>query len=1788
MALAMEQWPAPQPGGVRPGVVANERPERPGLVPVFCQTGLTEMSWSTFRRNVRDPSRNPLDPAAFRPGPWEGEFQCDADGCSGTHTARPGPVHVPSLWRRVPAPRSAQPLCQCQRSTMQPVLLHAPDNRWHAAWQCFACGIHLHATAEQAVDVSAWLLAAERLGPEQWEAAAAADTSAGFWAAVRDRASEIVRESGSGRGQDYDNASPPASLTARTNSQIFVPLLLDAAGHLSQAAQLAWRQHELASVDWDRWTQELRAAPSVPLATMVADLQACMRAHPGADPMNRDVCLLWQSAMRWGGSDALTSLVEMVRVSRTRSGYCPGLVQEVLLKFYGGPQLAQAVTLLAAAMRARSARADVGPAEDATSAAPRECGGAQATARLGGFVRGADLVTGHGWNRAAAAASEICDRPMSGPGSSAPHFSIADADDAFDSTGLTQEVAGMVVDGTAAPLQDADRAVGGRRVRRRRGDNDPSQLLRCTMCQSADAFQARDSRGLMQHIVRAHLGQPLLAETIAQLRALGKEACRVCASIRARSTPHCNSCGCATPTRPLQLGDIVPDRRRGGSQGDHDMSHPSSQGRANVAAPASSDDSAGHASVAAVAREASVSEAAKEMAKGLRRHALFELPVSVAARMGVCLAESLESCMAGDETWGFLAQHRSRLLLAHVPRGTDRVSELKRRLRLWEQGLFDELIQHVVAQQLEENRQGPARTELQGDEHKGAKARQQTAAGAKSKAVKGLVGGIATGSPEQRASWTTELIPRSETSAGPFARPDEHDAAKQCAWGQGDLREAKKEMQTAGRRPDSPPGIPWAKLSPWSAAGPTGDRQEHLEAMQRASSPAQRRRLNRALDELAVRWAINMLPASCRWLLNTLVVFLRKSRTPTSKAFDDEEWLRAVQEPGWEQDIPEEDIEAVGPEVEGGEDVSMESVDEANGQVSVRPIQIGEFLRRLTSKRLMLLQKADRGRVMYAMRQIGVGTPGGAEALAILHQLLHDIWSAGELPSALARIKVDERNCYGRLEWSAIRAAIQQALPRHLAATCWKHESASHVEQEGVAPAPKDRGAEQGDVDGAVECSVTLGGVAADARSAVHAMQRRGELPWTAPSLEAVDDFDRREARVAAWKALEPSQRRETGATQRIVANPAHEIQAGGGLLDVWFLDDGDILCDPRLVQPYLACFDSENPKVGGDRNIHKTEVIYYASEAQMQALAEEWRLEEVRALATVRTASDPGLTLGVAVGPTDKIEAQLQQKVQVIRAMQERVAIAHDVQTEHVLSSESLGVGRVNHILRVHGDHIARDNEALAGFDASTRAEMDRLFPHLTDESREQASLSVAVGGLGWRRATDIARAANLSALVMARPFVRSMAAAAVRAGLMSEGVLEDRLDTKIQEVQAGYLGTLDEADRVKAAEFVQKARDAAERNWEHVADGASVAAEAPSVDVSFEEGDVAPAASGHIQDEDVERAGGARRRLTTQHLQRELGRLLDRTRLRALEATLRRQCNWDQVEALKDLRHEKVSHKWIRHLDSRRGAVLSQMDYIFSVQRRLGARIQEREIECRLCGAPLDPSLAHADCCDPAGATRGHYAVVRELVRGLKLADPTTTTEPRGLTTTQSRPADILTYAAVPGRSAALDVCVASPNASSAAGDAAESAFKRKLRRYRREIPELAAAGIVFRPMVWTTNGRPHPAVTRTLHFAAEQAANRSEQATPRAILGRWCHEIQIALLRRRAAMARAVLPQLSKGDAWMLTGYSGAVPASDRRAAPLAGHAEIQADNDDDEDLDSTSSEGEVDNLSEASGD
>ena len=64
-------------------------------------------------------------------------------------------------------------------------------------------------------------------------------------------------------------------------------------------------------------------------------------------------------------------------------------------------------------------------------------------------------------------------------------------------------------------------------------------------------------------------------------------------------------------------------------------------------------------------------------------------------------------------------------------------------------------------------------------------------------------------------------------------------------------------------------------------------------------------------------------------------------------------------------------------------------------KATVRPIQMGEFLRKWACRGLLQVAKPDIGKVMWTMRQLGVGAPQGAVALALFHQLLYKAWAGG-------------------------------------------------------------------------------------------------------------------------------------------------------------------------------------------------------------------------------------------------------------------------------------------------------------------------------------------------------------------------------------------------------------------------------------------------------------------------------------------------------------------------------------------------------------------------------------------------------------------------------------------------------------------------------------------------------------------------------------------------------------------------------------------------------------------------
>ena len=222
-------------------------------------------------------------------------------------------------------------------------------------------------------------------------------------------------------------------------------------------------------------------------------------------------------------------------------------------------------------------------------------------------------------------------------------------------------------------------------------------------------------------------------------------------------------------------------------------------------------------------------------------------------------------------------------------------------------------------------------------------------------------------------------------------------------------------------------------------------------------------------------------------------------------------------------------------------------------------------MRKCVSRRLLAISKGEIAALATSMRQIGVGTPGGAEALAILHQALKDEWMTGSLSGPQARIKVDEKKCFGMIEWNVVREAASRFLPKHMAAAAWKRRNVSFVEQEGRSPMPKDRGAEQGDVECRLEYSLALGMVAAEAGASIASRQAAGTLPWTGVN----DHAEEQRPRADHAARLQESANFQLGRPEKLTGahHPRHVLQKSGSLADQWYTDDGDI----HHVPPNLA-----------------------------------------------------------------------------------------------------------------------------------------------------------------------------------------------------------------------------------------------------------------------------------------------------------------------------------------------------------------------------------------------------------------------------------------------------------------------------------------------------------------------------------------------------------------------------------------------------------------------------------------
>ena len=196
---------------------------------------------------------------------------------------------------------------------------------------------------------------------------------------------------------------------------------------------------------------------------------------------------------------------------------------------------------------------------------------------------------------------------------------------------------------------------------------------------------------------------------------------------------------------------------------------------------------------------------------------------------------------------------------------------------------------------------------------------------------------------------------------------------------------------------------------------------------------------------------------------------------------------------------------------------------------------------------------------------------------------------------------------------------------------------------------------------------------------------------------------------------------------QRLQADhPQHALQKNGGLADQWYMDDGDIMCHPILVLPFLQDFDVANAGVGAERNPLKTEVIYIVND--LDAAPPEWRIGDVRKMAKTSAVIDGSITLGVAVGSRQFIAHQLLGQADVARATHERVC--QDPQTEFAHLREFGGQRYQPHPAGSRHT-ILQEQRAAEVCDEIGQRSLERPFVGLTEDSMTQATLSAGQSGL-------------------------------------------------------------------------------------------------------------------------------------------------------------------------------------------------------------------------------------------------------------------------------------------------------------------------------------------------------------------------------------------------------------------------------------------------------------------------
>ena len=214
---------------------------------------------------------------------------------------------------------------------------------------------------------------------------------------------------------------------------------------------------------------------------------------------------------------------------------------------------------------------------------------------------------------------------------------------------------------------------------------------------------------------------------------------------------------------------------------------------------------------------------------------------------------------------------------------------------------------------------------------------------------------------------------------------------------------------------------------------------------------------------------------------------------------------------------------------------------------------------------------------------------------------------------------------------------------------------------------------------------------------------------------------------------------------------------------DAWYMDDGQLICQPDEADLVLRTLDVEASKVGVERGrgtSAKTVCRLLGSDAAKNSVSSTWLTEYMMASSVQVCDNDlEGHVLGIDFDDVDGASIQFKEASQNAYNARKLVKLIDDVGCELAVTQSCLGACKVTHLLRASGAFISE--EALLVHDNQLQQSLNEMFGcEVPPEALLQISCGTQNGGLGLRRATDLALPAFIASRAESKAAVATLVA--------------------------------------------------------------------------------------------------------------------------------------------------------------------------------------------------------------------------------------------------------------------------------------------------------------------------------------------------------------------------------------------------------------------------------------------